>query len=106
MKIVNLMPYAVTFCNGEKVTVIEPSGTTVSIRWKTVSIGEIMGIETTETTCDKIVGLPEPKDGVVYLVSSAVAQCCRNRSDIYVADEIATDKTGQVIGCKTLTQFK
>ena len=49
----------------------------------------------------KVEGLPEPQDGVFYIVSSLVAQACKGkRSDLLVPADPVRDESGRIIGCR------
>jgi hypothetical protein len=45
-------------------------------------------------------GLPEPKDGIAYIVSQIIADLCPGRSDLLVPALVVRGPDGQVIGCK------
>lgn len=49
-----------------------------------------------------LTGLPEPHDGVLYVVSVLAAQAAKavGRSDVLVVDQAVRDEQGRVIGCR------
>ena len=51
----------------------------------------------------RVEGLPEPKEGIVYIVSRLVALELSNRKDLYYPNEIVK-KDGVLIGCCSLSQ--
>ena len=45
-------------------------------------------------------GLPEPRQHVLYIVSTLVQLACPHRSDLVSPDQVIRDAGGRVIGCK------
>lgn len=50
----------------------------------------------------RVVDLPDPVDGQVLVVARAVAEACRDRSDLVFPDELVRDGAGRVVGCRAL----
>lgn len=49
-----------------------------------------------------VTDLPEPQDGVYYIVSNIVAQAMRyERVDLLIPNELVRDEEGRIIGCKS-----
>lgn len=53
----------------------------------------------------EIVDLPEPKEGVLYIVSKWVAEWAIGRTDLLVPDRVVREE-GSKIGCKSLRFFR
>ena len=54
----------------------------------------------------EVTGLPDPEEGVIYVVSMPVAQAVgRDRDDIFVPGEQIRDEQGRIIGCKSLARL-
>lgn len=102
MKIANLTPHSITFVKESGNLVIEPSGTIARVSTSTQVIGEIDGVPITETVFGEIENLPEPQEDTVFLVSSLVAQRCKERSDVFIPNESVRDSEGRIIGCRSL----
>jgi hypothetical protein len=104
MNIINLTPHAINFVNAESqpLLTVPASGTIARLSAKTVTVGEFDGIPVTETQYGEIVGLPEPQEGTVYIVSGLVAGQCKHRNDIFIPNELVRDSEGNIIGCKSL----
>ncbi len=104
MTIKNLTPHAINFVNadGTQLLAVEPSGTIARVTATTVTVGEIDGIPVTRSEYSDVTGLPAPEDGVVYVVSSLVAQRCADRDDVFIPNESVRDDQGRIIGCKSL----
>jgi hypothetical protein len=107
-KIVNLTPHEINLHrDGGMVTTIEPSGTVArveQVREDTTPLlfGEV-AIETTRSTFGEITGLPEPQDGVIYIVSGLVL-ARTNRADVFApGDAVRHIDSGRVIGCRGLS---
>lgn len=100
-RIVNLTPHSIVFIGETGDLVIEPSGIVARVSTETVTIGEINGIPVTETKFGQIENLPAPCEGTVFLVSSLVAQRCKERLDVFIPNESVRDESGRIIGCKS-----
>lgn len=103
MEIVNLTPHAINFVKegGEIVRTVEPSGIIARLTTENVKIGEVDDIPVTDIRYGEIEGLPDPKEGVIYVVSSLVAQRCV-REDVFIPNDSVRDDKGRIIGCKSL----
>ena len=55
-------------------------------------------------TYGAIEGLPEPKDGTIYIVSSMVMSLAikHGRTDVYSPSDFVRDGDGKIVGCKSL----
>ena len=112
MKIINLTPHAITFYmeNPEEHTMselltVQPSGQVARVTAKTVVIHEGLPglpIPVTATEYGEVEGLPAPEEDTIYIVSSIVAQRCRDRDDVFIPNESVRDADGRIIGCLSL----
>lgn len=101
--IINLTPHTIAFIlpNGEKME-IPASGQLARVSVRTETVGEIDGIPVTMSVFGNVEGLPAPKDGVIYVVSSLVAGRVPERSDVFIPNESIRDESGRIIGCRSL----
>lgn len=115
MNIINLTPHTITFVDseGNPTLVVQPSGKVARVTCRTVTTGEVDGIPITETVYGEIEGLPAPsiipydtetaeRETIIYIVSSLVAQRCKNRTDVFIPNESVRDSEGRIIGCRSL----
>lgn len=112
MKVINLTPHAITFYlkNPEEHTMselltVQPSGQVARVTAKTVVIHEGLPglpIPVTTTAYGEVEGLPAPEEDTIYIVSSLVAQRCRDREDVFIPNESVRDKDGRIVGCCSL----
>jgi hypothetical protein len=108
MKIMNLTPHSITITNesGIPLFTVEPSGVIARVSARTIVMGSVdvgeIQIPITGTTYGEIEGLPDPKNGIIYVVSSLVAQRCSNRQDIFIPNESVRDENGRIVGCRSL----
>jgi hypothetical protein len=91
---------------GNVVATFPPSGTTARLATSAEIVGSLMGCPITRTSFGEITGLPETKPGVVYLVSTLVAQAAR-RADVVAPDTgpTAVRKDGQVVAVRGFQTF-
>lgn len=120
MKIINLTPHEINIHipnvwdmeglpnlemnvdHGITTVTIPASGTIARCKTERKVIGNIDGIQITSTVFGEVEGLPEPKEGVVYIVSSLVAQAAKDRTDVFIPDDTVRDEQGNIIGCRSL----
>lgn len=105
MTIINLTPHSINFvdADGKEIMTVEPSGNLARVSSKTVTTGEVFcGIPVTSTEYGAVEGLPDQTDGVIYVVSSIVAQRCKDRPDVFIPSESIRDDKGRIIGCRSL----
>jgi len=110
-KIVNLTPHPINLVGlGE----IKPSGKPVRLEEKTEIIGSItisaaenpnthtaVVIPLIQKKLGRIIDLPEPQGGTVFIVSLPVAQVA-HRTDVLAIGESIRDEKGNIIGAKSL----
>jgi len=105
MNIVNCTPHPVVWVreDGAK-QVFEPSGTVPRLETVTEEAGTIDNIPLVRNTLGKVVDLPEPVNGIVYIVSFLVCQACPDRTDLIAPDttpaSVVRDENGRIIGVK------
>lgn len=110
MNIINLTPHTITFIsanNNMQKYAVAPSGIVARVSASTATIGEVTTpegfvIPVTQTLFGQLEGLPAPKEGVVYVVSSLVAGRVPYRKDVYIPNESIRDDKGRIIGCLSL----
>lgn len=106
MEIKNYMPHTlnIELSSGERIA-IESSGV-ARCAVKNVQVGEVDGVPVVSAEYGEITGLPEPQDGVVYVVSMLVAQRA-GRADVLSPDSgpTAIRENGQVVAVRNLVRF-
>lgn len=102
MKIINLTPHTINLVLENGTRAIEPSGKVARVSATTVKTGFIDDVPTSATEYGEVIDLPEPKEGVVYVVSSLVAARVPSRNDVYIPNESVRDEDGRIIGCRSL----
>lgn len=96
-KIINLTPYNLKII-GRKDT-IEPSGMTARLHSPLAQVCEIDGIPIMSCESPSVSNLPEPKDGVLYIVATYIRQACPDRKDLASPAKLIRGEAGNVIGC-------
>jgi len=114
MRLVNLTPHAITiYCVGEKIE-IPSSGIVARVEQTFAPAGTIScdgkEIPLVVAGFGEIRDLPEPEDGVLYIVSLVVAQASRERDDLIVPDTspegVIRDENGRIIGTKRFLKVR
>lgn len=106
MQIINLTPHAIHLVDetGEIARVFEPSGSVARVVLEERYAGTIEGLPVVTVVQRGIDGLPEQRDGVLYLVSSPVRSYCGLRNDLLTPGGLVRDSSGRVIGCRYLVR--
>jgi len=120
VRVVNLMPHPITIFNatdvrpagakgyvlargGVKPLMIVPSSGVSRAACVETPVGQIDGIPVFKPTYGEPENVPDPEDGVMYVVSSITAQACREAgrttSDLLLPARTVRDSEGRVIGC-------
>ena len=47
--------------------------------------------------------LPDPQDGVLYIVSRMVVNACPDRDDLVIPNDLVRDDDGNIVGCQNLS---
>lgn len=109
---VNLTPHDVNVCleNGLKKSISFPrtvniarvvqSTTQVDTLYFPVNRDDNIGIPVYKVEYGMVAGLPEPKDGVVNIVSAMVKNAVPERTDLVSPGEPLRDQGGNIVGCK------
>lgn len=104
----NLTPHIVSvLVNGTFVN-IQPSGSVARLSIHCDSVGEVMGIPVSLCHEGLVRNLPDPEEGVMYIVSSLVGRAV-NREDVVSPDTsedgAIRDGKGNVIGVRRFQSF-
>ena len=108
IEIRNLTPHTLNIFDaaGEvELTQIAPtSGEIARVSVEYVRAGELSGLPAFRASYGDVTGLPEPADGVAYIVSGLVAAApgVAGREDVFAPGELVRDAKGRPIGCKGL----
>jgi hypothetical protein len=109
MKLINLTPHEVVLITEDGELHIPSSGIIArcSVQRVTEKIVEVDGVKIpiNRNVFGEVEGLPKPKEGVLFIVSSLVAQAMRDRDDLVVPDDTVRDEQGRIIGAKALAQI-
>lgn len=98
MTLINLTPHAINLPG----LTVPPSGTVARCRELTESAGTLNGVEFVTRRYGAVEGLPEPEEGVVYIVSALVRLALPERCDLASPGDLIRDETGQIVGARNL----
>lgn len=104
INLVNLTPHDIKIIINGETTTIPRSGQVARVTITSKVVGTVNGIEIRTPTPGDVEGLPEPKEGTMYIVSRLVADSpsVRSRKDILVPDGLVRDEAGNVVGASGL----
>lgn len=109
MQIINLTPHTIKVVDVNNQVIREYPASGIVARAATIAeaVGEVDGIAVKHTAFGEVQGLPEPQDGVIYLVSMVVAQAVK-RLDIIAPDTgpTAYRENGLIVGVRNFTQYQ
>lgn len=108
-KIVNLTPHVIVIVNEDNQTIREyPSAGVARVASTSEVVGNIDGISVVKQALGEVVGLPEPVEGTVYIVSMPVSQAAKGRTDIVGPDTGPTayrTADGKIIGVRQFARY-
>lgn len=105
MTFVNLTPHALNIFDGDvEVLTIAPSGTVARCTQKDELDTELDGVKIFKQVFGDVVDLPEPKEGVFFVVSRLVANAAAGRDDLLVPGALKRNEQGQPVGCMGLAR--
>jgi hypothetical protein len=109
-QLINLTPHTINIILGNKTYDVPASGTVARCSQTEKVIGTIevagaVSIPVTNQSFGDVTDLPEPKDGVFYIVSRLVASACPSRIDLLIPGPMVRDDDGKVIGCRGLSRI-
>ena len=94
---INLTTHPITEVISGKV--FEPSGSIARAKQSTIKSHEHNGCPIYKTKFEGIDGLPEPREGVVYIVSALAMNAIPTRPDVVSPGNLQRDSNGKPIGC-------
>lgn len=97
-RFVNLTPHEVNIGD----VAFPASGTVARVVVEHHEIGEHSGVPLLVGCYGEVSNLPEPKDGVLYIVSSAVRTAIPSRKDLASPAHLVRDEEGRILGCLAL----
>ena len=99
--IVNMTPHAITVVGHDP---IPPSGDVARVSVTDTPAGYIADYPVSVQETGTVEGLPGPKHGVYYIVSSLVRLALPDRNDLLSPGQLVRDDEGRPVGCRTLTR--
>lgn len=103
MHLVNLTPHSITIKTPTGLVTLPATGTVARVTEKRIAYKTIViqghEIQITRVIRGKAENLPEPSGLTFYIVSSIVANACKDRSDLLTPGQLCRDDSGNVIGC-------
>ena len=106
--VINLTPHAVNVISDDNsiATTIPASGNVARCSQTIDIVGALtldsVVIPISASSYGEVVDLPDPQDGVYYIVSRLVMSACPARQDLLVPNDLVRNDAGQVIGCRSL----
>lgn len=78
---------------------IPSSGRVARVKASTKKVDEFLGYPIFESTFGPVEGLPEPEEGVMYIVSALCMNACPERYDLLSPGNLLRDEKGNPCGC-------
>lgn len=110
MRIVNLTPHEVKIVDGgNNVVAVFPSDGVARASQHDVLVDEINSIPVVKTEFGEVLGLPEPTEGTVFIVSRITVEAARaqglSTDDLLVTSGAVRDDQGRIVGCRALARL-
>ena len=107
MSIVNLTPHEISIVHPDGgVTTLPPSGKVARVGSIVEPDGHFDGVPLFTTTYGGVSYLPDPQEGVIFVVSQQTCAACPGRGDLYHPASLIRNDAGQIIGCNGLSRPK
>ncbi len=110
MNLINLTPHAVVICSpeGEPIATIPPSGQVARCAEQAQQVATIelpggVSVPVLRMAFGQVEGLPEPAEGVGYIVSALVASAVPHRTEVFGVAQPVRNPAGQVVGARALS---
>lgn len=101
MKLINLTPHNVDICDecGNVIKTYEASGVVARVAhgWETIEYIDDVPVVVRKNV--NVINLPEPQEGIMYIVSNIILDYCYDRLDL-LAPVKQVKINGRVIGCQ------
>ena len=96
----NCCDHDVEICdeNGNIIMVFKPSGNHARVRTDDRIVRYLGGVPVKVRENERVVGLPEPEEGMMYIVSEICLKACPDRKDLLACGGKRRDKYGRIIG--------
>ena len=110
MRVVNLTPHEVKIVDGgNNVVAVFPSDGVARVSQHDVLVDEINSIPVVKTEFGEVLGLPEPTEGTVFIVSRITVEVARarglNTDDLLITSGAVRDDQGRIVGCRALARL-
>lgn len=110
MRVVNLTPHEVKIVDGgNNVVAVFPSDGVARASQHDVLVDEINSIPVVKTEFGEVLGLPEPTEGTVFIVSRITVEAVRaqglSTDDLLVTSGAVRDSQGRIIGCRAFARL-
>ncbi len=110
MRVVNLTPHEVKIVDGgNNVVAVFPSDGVARASQHDVLVDEINSIPVVKTEFGEVLGLPEPTEGTVFIVSRITVEAARaqglSTDDLLVTSGAVRDDQGRIVGCRALARL-
>jgi hypothetical protein len=111
---VNRTPHPITFVEGDDKVTLPSTGTEIRVDSKSEEVGHAVVCGVRVPFCETVFGeafvidtktevrsdLPEPRSGVLYIVSALVRTSCPSRTDFVSPGRLIRDENGRPIGAE------
>ena len=110
MRVVNLTPHEVKIVDGgNNVVAVFPSDGVARASQHDVLVDEINSIPVVKTEFGEVLGLPEPAEDTVFIVSRITVEVARarglNTDDLLITSGAVRDDQGRIVGCRALARL-
>ena len=104
-QLINLTPHMINiYSNNQIIKSIPSTGVARVVTEKNI-VNQINGIDVITILMKEVIGLPEQKEDIYYIVSRAVAENS-DRNDLLIPSETIRDSEGKIIGCSSFSIIK
>lgn len=101
--LINLTPHVINLLpDGRDPIILHPGDQPARCSEITSNDGIASGVPLVRKEYGAVTGLPEPEDGVLYVVSALVRMALPERKDLASPGDLVRDESGKPVGCRNL----
>ena len=105
VRFINLTPHEIKIITEGGELSIPPSGTIARVKTIERDAGTLAGIPVVSRQFGEVENLPDPEEGIAYIVSALVLEAAKGRDDVYAPDTGPTairNESGQIMAVTRL----
>lgn len=103
MQLINLTQHIINiYLPSGEIRIVQPSGQVARVSTTEIPLSPLGDIPVAARKKGRAEGIPDPQEGVAYIVSGMVLEAVPERSDVFAPGALLRGPDGQPVGCQGL----